>query len=404
MRKKKKGARLRRMKGEGSIRWDETNQRYVGSFLPRNGARRYFAGKKGESESAFLARFGAEKQKASTGVRSTTDTFAAFLQKWLTSVESNPDLRPRTYESYKSTVDQYLVPAVGDVLLTALTRDDVRAAMNEAAHLGRSTRTINYIRTIARIALGVAVDEGLVDRNVAMLTKAEKVRKDKTFVVNPYTIEEVATFSSTAVKQFNGLVVVIGAFLGLRRGELCGLQWQDFDAETGRLAVQRQVLRYAKELHVDELKTSKSRRLLTLPPFLVDELKRHRRAQLERRLKAGARWRDEGFIFAARFGGPLDPRNVQRLYDRILREAGVPKRRLHDLRHTVATLHLQLGTQDKVISEILGHSSTRITKDIYAHVTPVMMTEAASKMEAMGASIRTPEQQTEPDEIAHNGQ
>jgi integrase len=373
-------SRKRRAKGEGYIRFDEKNQRWIGSFQPETGKRKYVSGKRGESQKDFLKRFDeAKRNGAGEAPKAAEHTFRSFVEEyWLPSI-APPQVRPRTYDSYEATVNTYLLPIFGDVPLSKVTKEHVKAAMTEARRLGRSTRTVNYVRSIARIVLGVAVADELLDRNVAANTKPEK--GESRFLVEPVPTADIPAIEEAARSVNNGLLVVVAVLLGLRRGELCGLQWEDYDPKARTIAVRRQVLRYRKRLHVDPLKTAKSRRIVGVPPSLAEELEAHRRRQLERQLKAGDRWRDEGFIFAARFGGPLDPRNAHRIFVGVLNKAGVQLCRLHDLRHTAATIQYESGTSEKMVSEMLGHTSVRITSDIYAHVTPVMMDEAVERME-----------------------
>lgn len=373
--------RSRRKKGEGNVRYDETHRRWLASFKPTTGPRVYVTGHKGELWNQFKKRLDAAKREAEKGLTQVRGTFGSYLTTvWLPKVRHS--VEPRTYESYATTANTYIVPVIGEVRLTDVSPGDIERCMAQAADNGRATRTVNYIRTVARIALNAAIKARMVERNAAALAERIKERVGaERFTVDPYTAAEIAALVAAADKVFNGSLVTLGSFLGLRRGELLGLKWNDFDESSGTLSVERQVVREDGALRVKQLKTKGSRRLLRLPGFIIERLLLHRKQQLEKRMKCGEKWIDEAFIFAARWGGPLEPRNSQRLYDGIVKEAGVRRRRLHDLRHSAASLQFERGTLDITVSKMLGHSSTRITKDVYAHVTPPMMDAAVSAME-----------------------
>jgi len=379
----------RRKKGEGSFTFDEKKQRWEASFKPCNGARQYVTGRQGESWKQFKARFDKAKRNAEAGLRPSKDTFASFLiETWLADVRRSVnagEMSFRTLESYEDTVNRHLIPVIGHIKLIDLRRDDVKRAMNVAADAGYAVRTVNYIRSIATIALNAAMDLDLVERNVAARTKTEKARPQAFNTDDVYTADEIAAFTAEADKKRNGVMVTLAAYLGLRRGELLGLKWHDFDEQHATLFVQRQLQkrREDKALILKELKTTKSRRLLKLPAFLVEKLKAHRRAQREQRLRMGNKWRDEDLIFATMYGGRVDPRNAQRLHDDVLKAAGVRKRRMHDLRHTTASLQFEAGTHDLAVSGMLGHSSVRVTREVYGHVTRPMIDTAITAMEAI---------------------
>jgi integrase len=370
----------RRKNGEGNIRRDERNDRWMASFKPQSGRRVYVTGRKGETWKNFKVRLDAAKRGADENRPVGRGTLASYLTDvWLPKVER--EVEPRTHESYAATVNTHIIPAIGQLPLAEVQPDDIQRVMLAEAKAGRSVRTVNYIRAVARIALNSAIKARLIDRNAAALAEPLSGQQSSRFVVDPYSDIELAALVSVADTVTNGLMVAIAAFLGLRRGELLGLLWKDFDAEKGTILVERQVVREKKQLRVKHLKTMQSRRVLRLPRFLMDRIADHRRTQLERRMKVGERWQNDGFIFASKWGGPLDPRNAQRLYDVIVAKAGVRRRRFHDLRHTAASLQFERGTLDITVSRMLGHSSPRITKEVYAHVTPPMMDAATATME-----------------------
>jgi integrase len=170
---------------------------------------------------------------------------------------------------------------------------------------------------------------------------------------------------------------------GMRRGEMLALRWQDINWSDSSLQVQRTVNRYGRGhgYVVSEPKTTKGRRRITLPAFVLDMLKQHKAHQLEARLKAGPAWQDQGLVFCNDVGGFLRPNGVGKQFQRLVKAAGLPHMRFHDLRHSAATILLAMRVNPKVIQELLGHSQIRITLDIYSHALPDMQEEAMQKMD-----------------------
>ena len=171
--------------------------------------------------------------------------------------------------------------------------------------------------------------------------------------------------------------------VGLRRGETLGLAWNDVDLDDGTLTVRQALQRIDGKLRLTPPKTKRSRRTIALPQTVVAALRMHRARQLQERLLAGSRWHDSGLVFTTTIGTPLEPRNVTRDFQRILAKAGLPRIRLHDLRHGCATLLLAQGVQPRVVMDILGHSTISVTMDTYSHVLATMRRDAADQIDAV---------------------
>ena len=160
-----------------------------------------------------------------------------------------------------------------------------------------------------------------------------------------------------------------------------GLRWPDVDLERGRIAVWQSLERQkGNGLVLTETKTDRSRRTIALPPPLVNALRAHRVQQLEERLAASTRWRNDGFVFASRVGSGLEPRNLHRAFKAVLVRAGIPDIRFHDLRHSAASLMLAQGVSMRVVMEVLGHSSIGLTANTYSHVRPSLVEDATAKV------------------------
>ncbi len=161
--------------------------------------------------------------------------------------------------------------------------------------------------------------------------------------------------------------------------------WQDVDLEGRTLTVRHTLQRYGGEYHLDDPKTDRSRRTISLPPQLVDALRRHRAQQNEERLLVGQLWAGNrwGLVFCNELGEPLDGVAVTRAFQKKLTDLGLPTQRFHDLRHAAATFLIAQGVPLRVVMEILGHSTIATTADVYGHVLPEIGREATDRVAAV---------------------
>ena len=165
---------------------------------------------------------------------------------------------------------------------------------------------------------------------------------------------------------------------GLRRGELLGLRWEDADLERGTLRVGRALVREGGRHTLGETKTRRGRRRVNLTPRTVAVLKAHRKRQLEQRVEYAGMYEDHGLIFSSEIGTPLNPETlVKRSFKPLLKRAGLPKIRFHDLRHTCTTLLMGRGAHPKLVQELLGHATIAMTLDTYSHYLPSMGDQAS---------------------------
>jgi integrase len=243
-----------------------------------------------------------------------------------------------------------------------------------------------HILFVLRIALGRAVRWGLVRRNVAKLVDAPRVPRYRGRFLLP---EEAERFVKVAGEDRLGAVYSVALSLGLRLGEALGLKWSDVDLANRTITIERAVqLVSGKGLQFVPVKTDRSVRKIKLPAVCADTLRRHQVQQLEDRLLAGPAWRDLDLVFASSVGTPLDGRNVTRRFKVLLRKAGVEPMRFHDLRHSAASLLGAQGVPARVVMEVLGHSRISVTLDLYSHVFPSALGDAADAMDrALGGQF-----------------
>ena len=305
------------------------------------------------------------------------ETVGTFLRRWLDIKEGH--VRQRTWTRYEQIVRAHLLPSLERIRLAKLTPQDVAACVRHVEASG-SAYMARGARDVLRTALNQAVRWELVSRNVAVLTDPPRHRARQ---IRPLTPQQATKLlAAVGGHRLEGLITVATG-LGLRQGEALGLRWEDVDLEAGELSVQQTLERAGAEPRFGEPKTERSRRKITMPAVVVAALRRHRTRQLEEQLAAGPRWNKSGLVFTTLIGTPMDRGRLHKSFKQILRAAGLPAIRYHDLRHTAATLLLAQGVAPRTIMETLGHSRISITMDTYAHVMPALQQRAAEKMDAI---------------------
>lgn len=305
----------------------------------------------------------------------TRETLAEFLERWLRDVASHT-VRPVTLQSYMDTVRPHVLRhQIGTLPLAQLTPMHLQRLYSEKLAEGLSRRTVQYIHRILHRALDQAVKWNLLARNPADAVDVPRPARKEMATLSP---EQARALMAVLHEDYLGPLYMTALFTGARRGELIALRWQDVDLKQGTIQINRtaQVIR-GKGVVWSEPKTAKSRRLIPLPEIAVEVLKAHRKRQLEQRLRLGDMYHDEDLVFARPDGSPYNGDHVSQHFAILVRRAGLPKIRLHDLRHTHATWLFKEGVHPKIVSERLGHSTTTLTMDVYSHVLPTMQAEAA---------------------------
>jgi integrase len=322
-------------------------------------------------------------QMARTGyVDAGKITVRDFFARWLETTA--PTLRPVTQRRYRDLVRLHIVGVIGNLPLAKLTVGDVqRLYADRLQHLSPST--VRYVHAVLHHALDDAVKWGLLVRNVAdAVEPPKKARKE----MQVWNAEQVAGVLRAATDDPLEPLWRLAIYTGMRRGELLALKWADLDLDNGALYVQRSLSRgQTSRLEEAEPKSRSGRRRITLSASVVESLRGHRVRQLEHRLASGEAYEDRGYVFANETGGHIHPNTLYRRYKALVRRAGVPQIRLHDLRHTSATLLLAKGVHGKIVQERLGHANIAMTLDLYSHVTADMQRQAADALESSIASV-----------------
>jgi integrase len=303
----------------------------------------------------------------------------AFLREdWLPGLRAQ--VRPGTWAEHRSKVEVHLIPAIGGVLLQRLTPGHLNSLYADLLERGLSARTVLHVHATIRRALADATRWGLVPRNVALLASPPRPGRPELQV---WTAANLRSFLAHVESDRLYALWLLAASTGMRRGEVLGLQWPDVDLGRARIAVRRSLVTVGHEVVVSEPKTAKGRRSVALDPATVAGLKAWRKHQAAERLAWGPVWTDSGLVFTREDGRPLHPREVTRAFSRYVLAAGLPVIRLHDLRHTHATLALAAGVHPKVVQERLGHANIAITLDTYSHAVPALEEQAAATVAAL---------------------
>lgn len=310
-------------------------------------------------------------------------TVGDYLDLWLRdSVQDT--VRLTTYQGYERVVRLHIKPALGRIKLDNLTPVHVRSLYRERLEAGLAPRMVQLVHTILHKALKQAVNDDLIPRNVTEAVKAPRpVNKE----MKPLSPDQARTLLEAARGERLEALYALAVTTGMRQGEILGLKWEDLDLEAGTLQVRRTLsTAMGGGVRFGPPKTARSRRSIRVPKLALTALRRHRKAQLEQRMKLSGIWEDHDLVFTTGVGTPLSRADlITRSFKPLLRRASLPDIRFHDLRHTCATLLLSRGVHAKLVQELLGHSTIAVTLDTYSHVLPGMDDGLADTMdEALG--------------------
>ncbi|MFE7664440.1 site-specific integrase [Streptomyces celluloflavus] len=317
------------------------------------------------------------KADSGTPVPTRSAKLAEWLPYWLEEIVK-PQRKRTTAAKYETHICLYLVPYLGKKTLEKLSVRDVRTALARISKAS-APATAKESHRVLRSALSAACREELIVRNVVKLVEAPKV---DTYEGQLWTLEQTLAFILAARRDPLYAAFMFAVGLGLRRGEIVGLRWQDIDLDSRTVQIRKQRQRVRGEYYEDDTK-NRRKRTLPLPLLCVAPLRWQRLRQAAMRDKAGAGWHESDLVFTTRTGQPVDGSNVLRSFHRLTAKAGLPRIRVHDARHGAATLLAAGNVHPRVAMEILGHSKISVTMDIYTHVPDALKREAVAHMDRM---------------------
>lgn len=367
----------KRANGEGTI-YRRKDGRWCATITREHGRRKHFLGQTREQVSHQLT---AALKARDDGLPMIVErqTVGQFLRSWLEGVR--PSLRERTWIRYEQYVRLHLVPDLGKTSLGRLTPQNLQRLYSCKLEEGLSPTTVNHLHATIHKALETAVRWSLVNRNVGDLVDPPRSRRFEITTLSP---EQSRQLLDAARGDRLEALYVVALTTGLREGEILALRWRDVDLDDGKLQVRGSMQATPSGLKIAETKTSGSRRHVMLSKQPLEALRRHRVAQAAERLRVGAAWEDHDLVFSNQVGRPIAAGNLlRRSFEPLLKRAGLPHIRFHDLRHTSATLLLGEGVHPKVVAEMLGHTRISTTLDLYSHVTPTMQRQAAEAFDAI---------------------
>jgi len=396
----------RRGRGEGSIYEVEPGKWVAAAtvgYIFKHGKRQRVR----KTFSATTRKEVSEKLKAAQGAQQigvniapNKRTVGWFLNYWIDQVIAlDPGIKPKTLKFYRYVVRIHLLPALGDIKLDKLTTVQVQAMLNhkretisERTKRLLSPETVKGIKRTLHAALETALAYEYVQRNVAASKKrkgagsAEQKPEARFLTLSgARSMLESARFETLYYALFISVLS-----LGTRLGEGLAHGWDDFDPKAGQLKVRYTLQRVERQWVRLSPKSRKSRRTIDLPDVIVAALLEHRDRQQQAREWAGTAWKGNPWdlIFTTSIGTPIDERNALRIFqDKILKRAGLPKMKIHELRHSAVAILIAQGVGPSAISALLGHSSVSFTLQVYGHLFEETKRETATKMNSVMASL-----------------
>lgn len=324
-------------------------------------------------------------------------TVATWLDHWVNTIAVPPHVSENTHDGYRVDVRKHLVPGLGAHRLDKLEPEHAEKLYARMQREGLAAGTAHHAHRTLRNALNEAVRRGKLAHNPVLLAKAPKLTDEE---IEPYGVDEIHRLLELVTERRNGARWVVALALGLRQGEALGLKWDDVDLANGTLRVRRNRLRpkYAhgcgdtcgrkagycprrRQVRVDtgETKSRAGKRTIGLPDPLVGLLADHKRKQATERATARQLWQDGGYVFARPDGRPLSPNTDYHEWKRLLADAGLREVRLHDARHTAATVLLVLGVPTPTAMAIMGWSSPAMAKR-YQHLVESVRRDVARQV------------------------
>ncbi len=302
-----------------------------------------------------------------------------YLSKWLEQTHKR-NLANTTYKRYLGLANNHIIPLLGEKEMRSVTKNDVNELIRLMDIAGQSAHSQHQARAVLSAMFVDAIKNDAVIHNPVAHSSKVKLGEHE---AEPLSLEEAKRVVSCAQTTPMKLRWRISLFYGLRQGEVLGLRWKDIDLEVGTMAVRVQMQKVDKVAQFVPLKTRASRRILPLDSETVQLYRSHKAEQAKQRLSKGAGWVDNDLVFPNAEGKFMQSSWDSKLWHRALSTAGVTDRRLHDARHTCATILHSNGHDVEAIRRFLGHSSIQMTSSTYIHGDPKPLMGIAGTLEAL---------------------
>jgi len=303
-------------------------------------------------------------------------TLGEFLERWLKDY-AKPNLSPRGFDRYHGIVEVHLIPEMGNITLTQLRSDHLQSHYTSMLNKGLSAGTIRYHHAVIHKALQTAVKWGIVSRNVADGVDIPRVRRIE---MQTWDEDDIDRFLEAAKESPYYALFYLALYSGMRRGELLALRWCDVDFIFSQVSVSRSLHQLKDGSYIfTQPKSAKSRRTIALSPSPILMLRDHKEKQAALWAAIGKPLTDDSLVFSTLEGKPFRPNTVTYAWKMLAAKAGAKPIRLHDARHTHASLMLKAEIHPKIVQERLGHASISMTLDTYSHVSPGLQAAAAQR-------------------------
>ncbi len=365
---------IRKRKTQNGTSWQvvldkgiDVNGKRIREYITVNGSKR-------QAQDELAKRI--SEYNSGSYIESSKITVKMLIDQWLT-VYAVPQLATSTVSGYKVNFDKHTIPYIGNIEVQKLSAVEIQHMYSKLEEIGLSPRSIRYVHTTLREVLQYAYKMRIISVNMADFVSAPKQSKYKAEV---YNTDEVAKLLSCAKQTDLELPLMLDLETGLRRGELLALKWSDIDWEARTLTVERNLVCINGKHQFGSPKTKSGNRKLLLSESLIEKLRQHRVRQNEIRLQLGSTYQNNDLICCRDDGSPFHTGSFSHKFANFLKKHGLKHIRLHDIRHTNATLMLENGIPAKIASERLGHSGIAITLDTYSHVSPKMQKDAVEKL------------------------
>ena len=330
---------------------------------------------------------------AGTYIAPNKTTVGQWLDTW--QAEYLGAVKLSTVSSYQATIKNHIKPGLGVIKLESLTTQDIQEFYNsrlkgDEKREPLSPKTVKNIHGVLHKALHQAMLNGLIRNNPSDACVLPKATKKK---VKPLNEEQIAALLKALKGHKYENLILTALFTGLREGEICGLQWDCVNLESGAILVDKQLQSIRKSVRGDRDKyalvptKNGKERYLTVAPFVVELLKKEKAKQDSNRKLFEGVYEDSGLVFTDEIGRRITPQAAYRAFKLVVTELGFETARFHDLRHSFAVASLRSGDDVKTVQENLGHATSAFTLDVYGHVTEQMKVESANRMEAFIQSV-----------------
>lgn len=372
----------KRGNNEGSVYFAASSNLYRAAITLPDGSRKVVSAK---TRRACAAKLTALQSQVAAGLPAASgDRLGPFLDWWLETLEAKAAAGSKsvvTVDNARWAVEGWIKPALGTKRLKELEPEDVESMLTKMAAAGRARRSVTRVRSYLGQALAVAERRGKVGRNVARISEMPTTKRppDQRSLTPDQAEALLAAIEGDRLQA----LFITGLMLGLRPGELTGLAWTDVDLDKRTLLVEMSLKLERGKLTRGATKTPKSRRPLTVPSPVVTALRAHRKRQLQDRLLAGGTWVDTGLVFTTEMGTPINPSNLRRSFRRVTEKAGLGPWSPNELRHSAASLLSASGVPLEVITDVLGHASTRMLEQHYRHQVKPSIDAHVAVMESL---------------------